>query len=87
MSRALGEKWIQYNFQPDFLARQKDKITNDLYPYTETPAHPTPPLLTSNPQSTSPSRPNLIGVIVRTLVDLSNAEIFQVPVGQIETET
>ena len=36
MSRALGEKWIQYNFQPDFLARQKDKITNDLYPYTDT---------------------------------------------------
>ena len=37
--------------------------------------------------SESLSRPDLIRVKIRTLVDLRNAEIVQVPIGQIETET
>jgi len=48
--------------------------------------HPSP-LLAPTHQRTSLSRPDLIGVIIRTLVNLRNAEILQVPIGQIETET
>lgn len=69
-----------------FLARQKkDKIVDELYRYPENLVRPK--LLTPPKSISFSSRPNLIGVEIRTLIDLSNAEILQVPVCQIETET
>jgi len=77
----IGEIDPVYFLNPTFLARQKDKIVKR----NQYPENMYIPL--SPPQRTSLSRPNLIGVEIRTLVNLRNAEILQVPIGQIETET
>ena len=76
------EKSIPYNFQPG-------QIVNEIYRYLENLYIPLPLSSTRPPPAhhTLLSRPNLIGVKIRTLVNLRNAEIFQVPIGQIETET
>ena len=69
----------------DFITKshRSSRTSHNYSPPFPSPASPSTP----TKRTSLPSRPNLIGVVIRTLVNLRNAEILQVPISQIETKT